>query len=110
MPREQINYVILDQQAWTNQDGTYPQNNNVLGGPWRDPALHVSWHAEDEHSTGHVQVAFEADPAYLKFGAEHPNEDRERSSVWSPVLTRADINKLIRTLKRARDQAYGRDE
>ena len=31
-------------------------------------------------------------------------------NLYSPVLTRSDVNKLIRILRRARDQAYGRDE
>jgi hypothetical protein len=99
MPREQINYpapaVIVS--------GT--------GIAQRDPALHVSWASGDldgEH--GHVQVAFEADPSYLRMAIDNPNEQADRTSMYTPVLTRSEINRLIRVLKRARDSAYGKDE
>lgn len=108
MPRTQINYPIRYEQL-TSESSETPPINNVLGGPWNDPTLHVNWHAEKDGG-GHVQVAFWADPAYLQFCATDPNEDRATSSVWSPVLTRTEINRLIRALRQARDQAYGRDE
>ncbi|WP_280389820.1 hypothetical protein [Nocardia wallacei] len=38
------------------------------------------------------------------------DEGKQGSSLWSESLTRDQINHLIRVLRRARDQAYGRDE
>lgn len=38
------------------------------------------------------------------------NPEDPGSGLFVEYLTRAQINKLIRTLRRARDQAYGRDE
>lgn len=58
-----------------------------------------------------MQVALEADVSYLTFAVETPNgETSDRTLLYTPVLSRAEINKLIRTLKRARDKAYGADE
>jgi hypothetical protein len=101
MPREQINYPGAEMEM----DPGTPGSSKVI--KVADPALHVSWH---QAPAGHVQVAFEADPSYLKIALESPNEDNGRTSMYSPVLERVEINKLIRALRRARDQAYGRDE
>ena len=46
------------------------------------------------------------------FGAE-PRVEGERPQQWGPIsidLDRQQINRLIRVLRTARDQAYGRDE
>jgi hypothetical protein len=105
MPREQINYP-------------QPVEALVIDGPsglptgfrtWTtDPALHVNWHGDD-CGNGHVQVAFEADPAYLRLALDSPNEPADRTSMYTPVLTAAEIKRLIRTLKRASRAAYGKD-
>jgi|SRR5882672_9775225 len=110
MPREQINYPDLEV---LNKDGS--NTPPIHGEAWREPALHVSWLAQHDENTepvgGHVQVAFEADPVYLRFAADHISDPRtNRSLVYSSVLTRNEINRMIRALKRARDQVHGRDE
>jgi hypothetical protein len=99
MPREQINYpsAVMETSEASGTPATVVQP--------ADPALHVNW-----STAGHVQVAFEADPSYLKIALDAPNEADGRTSMYSPVLERGEINKLIRVLRRARDQAYGRDE
>jgi hypothetical protein len=46
------------------------------------------------------------------FGAK-PKVEGERAEQWGPIsidLDRQQINRLIRVLRRARDEAYGRDE
>jgi len=94
MPREQINYPNLDQ-------GLHP--NMTEDTSWHDPAVHVGWTPNGEK----VQVAFEADPNHLLAVADG---DRDvRRMVWSPVLSRDEVNRLIKTLRRARDAAYGVD-
>lgn len=100
MPREQINYPGAQVQT----DLATGKLETIAAA---EPALHVNWHPAP---AGHVQVAFEADPSYLKIALESPNEENGRTSMYSPVLERAEINKLIRVLRRARDAAYGRDE
>ncbi len=68
--------------------------------------VQVGW-----NNAGWVQVSMEADKSYLQFAIDTPDgETSDRSTIYSPVLSRGEINKLIRTLRRARDAAYGRDE
>ena len=42
--------------------------------------------------------------------ADHPEDLEHYAAVFTEPLTRPQINHLIRTLKRARDAAYGTDE
>lgn len=111
MPREQINFPDL-LAAGVEATVNLPRSR---GDTWREPALHVSWlaqHDEDmEPVAGHVQVAFEADPGYFTMAAEHISDPGTgRTLVYSPALSRSEINRMIRALKRARDQVHGRDE
>lgn len=105
MPREQINYPSPS----IPRDPDAPEDCDEM---WTDAALHVHWGSGfDENITSSVQIAFEADPVYLRFAAEHAGDNETaRPVLFSPTLERSEINKLIRTLRRARDQAYGRDE
>lgn len=50
----------------------------------------------------------QADAAWMTMVAKEPLD--ELSQLFTPVLERHEINKLIHTLRRARDAAYGRDE
>ena len=106
MPREQINYPPLLEQNEEKQAA--PPGRE--GERWRDSAVHVGWHADGEGGNGHVQMALESDLSYLRMALESPNEPEGRTSMYSPVLNRAEINRLIKMLRRARDAAYGRDE
>lgn len=54
-----------------------------------ESSIHVGW---DAH--GRVQV-----------GVERPD-----TSLWSEDMDWAQVNELIRLLRRARDRAFGRDE
>lgn len=77
--------------------------------------VEVSWWPEREGIAGHVQLgtgAFETrDPSVIA-SREAPDGDdmtqipQERRFV---TLDRAGINRVIRTLRRARDSAYGAD-
>ncbi len=66
------------------------------------PAVRVGWSRETEY----VQIA--------TLTREHENDFTASAPSWSGGyhidLDRQGINALIRTLRRARDQAYGRDE
>ena len=66
--------------------------------------LVVSWGAEGKS----------LDPVVTLGGWIHEESEDGAQADWSPetvwALNRADTNKLIRTLRKARDQAYGRDE
>lgn len=101
MPREQINFPQLLEP--TKDCPATPAPGIKV---WRDPALHVSW-----HPGSHVQIAVEMDVSYARMAVEAPTDgEAERTEVFVPPLTRDELNKLIRALRKARDSAYGRDE
>lgn len=103
MPREQITFAKI------------PVVRSPLpGDPVReltpatemDPELHVSW-MPSRTGFGHVQVALECDTEWAdRLLADN---DDERAFIYAPVMSRDDINKMIRVLRRARDAAYGSD-
>ena len=64
-----------------------------------DPLLEVSWQRDLEH----VQIA-----AYSRHSVTLQTIGREEAQFVT--LDRPRINDLIRHLRRARDQAFGRDE
>jgi hypothetical protein len=79
------------------------------------PEMYVRW-AAGGVGGGNVQVHMVPYPNTtwhdLKVDDEgHPVVwPAPKDEVFSGVLTRQDINNLIRVLRRARDSAYGRDE
>ena len=104
MPREQINYekvkTLVDEGVISDLP---PTGDQVRVGT---PTLHVSWLRD-----GFVQVAIEGDVSYFRFAANTPDGvTSDRSTVYTEPLDRDEINKMIRTLRRARDQVFGRDE
>lgn len=70
----------------------------------QNPNLDVNWNRDNEW----VQVALVVDRKYLE---EYLSTSEDpRLSIPTEVMSRKDINALIRTLRRARDSAYGSDE
>lgn len=69
--------------------------------PTQEGVVQVSWGRE----ASHVQIA-----TTLVEQADHSPVTREVEGGWYVNLNRAGINDLIRYLRRARDQAFGRDE
>lgn len=66
-----------------------------------EPTLQVKWF----HDPDHVQVQFDVSPEYL---AQMVADNCP--TVTSNILSRREINHMIKTLRRARDAAYGADE
>jgi hypothetical protein len=117
MPREQINFpetvkVFNEEKISKTADGQVQIFGTADVSYSTEPAVHVSWVPGDRiDATGLVQISLEADASYLRVCTEFADEqDSKRSYIYSPALARAEVNKLIRVLRRARDQAYGRDE
>lgn len=111
MPREKINQVRRAGDVRTDgKDSSEPlivRPPTAAAASFSEACVQVNWHREGEW----VQVAIEGDLSYFRFVADHPNgETSDRSTVYTPPLSRDEINKLIRTLRRARDQVFGRDE
>lgn len=65
----------------------------------RRPVTRVGWSKE----AGHVEIA-----TMMPDGI--PLEPGPEANGWFMQLTRSEINQLIRVLRKARDQAYGKDE
>lgn len=115
MPKERINnppvvYAGQDEGpiAWKPAEGAGSPGAWVEAAPQeirRDAVVTVGWHKDSW-----VQISLEGEPSYFRMAAEHPDISEERTSVYTPPLTRDDINKLIRVLRRAREQVFGRDE
>jgi len=111
MPKEQINFP----QPVRTHHGCAPDMNDKCGctPTWDSrPAMFVRWNNYADDKTGVVQLSLEQ---YASF----TDEEYDALRQWPPVpveekysenLTRSEINKLIKALRRARDQAYGTDE
>ncbi len=111
MPKEQINYpepFVPREPSGTAGSG----DPAIHGESWPEPTVHVSWLSATGDHDGHVQVAIKAPRAYLKMLTEESDTQPfvAEPGVYSPVLDRVALNKMIRVLRKARDQAYGRDE
>lgn len=114
MPREQINYpningvIILDGNELEYEEGAgVPEGGKVFP----DPALHVNWQASGaDYGNPHVQLSLQMPAGFLRARAEGLHESTVDTWIYSPALTREELNKLIRTLRNARDKAFGRDE
>jgi hypothetical protein len=105
MPREQINHPQEPDIVSDTGDKAVPEpiGTKVMENP---AVVHVGW-----NRAGWVQVSIEADQTYFRFVAENPDAQGDgRTTAYVPPLSRDEVNKMIRALRRARDQAYGRDE
>lgn len=71
------------------------------GGP-PETIVRVGWTPGREH----VEVATVMPNEHVRL----PEPTLEQSNGWFVQLDRTGINELIRTLRQARDKAYGRDE
>lgn len=69
-----------------------------------EPRLHVGWGRESEH----VEVGVLKHPRNRGV-VEHVEDWHSNKYGWFIQLDRAGINRLIRTLRKARDAAYGAD-
>ena len=97
MPKEYINNRWYAQYA---REVDYDGLGNEIGShqvPLDDSAIKVGWTKDQDH----VELAV----VRYRDGAE-PND----GDWYHSQFDRAGLNRLIRTLRTARDQAFGRDE
>lgn len=100
MPREQITHN--PNRIVTNQSLTGNVSNEITAVGHN---VHVDW------SEDHVSVGVDVGLGEIKSIAS-PSEDvgwPDVITMRSDSMSRKDINKLISTLRRARDKAYGAD-
>lgn len=74
------------------------------------PIPHVTWHQDARYGGGWIQVMFECDRGWLADLLKDIPEDQPVVEIHSEILDRAAANRLIRAGRRARDNAYGKDE
>lgn len=125
MPRERIHHgkmcVYLpsddtDTTGYPLQARVYTEWTPELGkelGPdaemFTEPSLDISWTREP---AGYVQtsICFSRE-RWIEIGKMLEDDHLvSEYSIYTDVLSRDEINNMIRVLKRARDQAYGADE
>lgn len=71
------------------------------------PSVDVTWNRDP----GYVQISIEAPADYWeRFEKGRKDGGQTHYGIFSETLTRQEINHLIRTLRRARDAAFGADE
>lgn len=109
MPKEQINYPL-----WRKTLHGLPGLSGSDEGATADidPVLMVRWH-DGSAVEGHVQLSIVRQETQLWKDFEEAESwppGNSTSERYSPVLSREEINRLIKTLRRARDSAYGHDE
>lgn len=97
MPRETVVHGTEYRHTEATPNGSSVENR-------QNPDLNLNWNRDGEW----VQLAVTVDRRYLEDLLLGPVADRV--SIPTEVLTRQQINHLIRTLRRARDAAYGSDE
>lgn len=83
----------------------------------RHPNVEVVWSRQEEYANrpaaedpeGWVQIGIDLDAVALKDQMRY-SDDVTAKTFYTDKLSRHQINELIRTLKRARNAAYGSDE
>lgn len=94
MPREQITFRKID--TTTIEDREVHTERETVN-------VHVGW-----NRAGWVQVSLAATRRNFEQVIEASHGEPE-IFLFSEVIERGDLNKLIRALRKARDQAYGSD-
>lgn len=98
MPHQKINYPELVKYNGGHESG---------GFDFLTPTIEVHWMPEETATGGWVQLQAKVDYSDLKERLE--SSQTNEISLPIPPLDRGQINLLIRTLRRARDAAYGSD-
>lgn len=76
--------------------------------------IHSKYHGTSENPEPTVRVGWSREAGHVELATIMSDEFELRPTPegngWFAQLSREQINHLIRTLRKARDQAYGRDE
>lgn len=125
MPKEQITWPQAVQLGPPCEHTEIPCSCPRIADTW--PQVNVRWAAAGHDRYGNVQISLVEyeKPTWDEYSTrleQALNEVSERMAVrdgdilkeeketFSAVLSRSEINEFIKVLRRARDQAYGRDE
>lgn len=127
MPREQITHNrIVPRPSEVPVETSTPDGDTIAPAIIHTEVarrnLHVGWNRD----AGWIQVAIDLTVAEIRSLLEHAEREaaaearanehigeyfteQHQVKVWSDVLDRAETNKAITSLRRARDAAYGKD-
>ncbi|HWU23664.1 MAG TPA: hypothetical protein VN088_19150 [Nocardioides sp.] len=132
MPKEIITYPSVQRVLYGSEEHAcptpdcFPCECDTVGSALALPTLTVRWRAgggrlPDGTDTAHVGVTLTQYetmpwPQWIEQLAQDETNSGDhktpplKEEIYSRTLTRAEVNNLIKVLRRARDQAYGRDE
>ena|SRR6266704_2328139 len=120
MPKEQI---TRDKQRYMIDGSALDPKANDSSQPFEvtrensypSPQLSLAWMGGE--GGGWVQAMFTLDKRQIQKvlddAAKYPHDTDDPEylvNIYTEVLSREDVNKLIRVGRRARDRSYGRDE
>lgn len=121
MPRETVHHGDIWKYTPVKKEdlrpGELPRDADIRryeGGPVsegetirQDPSFEISWSKESSH----VQVSIDFSREQWLQIAEGLEKDPDvtKSAIYTGTWSRDDINRAIRTLRKARDQAFGED-
>lgn len=113
MPRETIvpsKTYVFDEDGNQVDEGLSTADFTIPKGGSLDTTPNVELHWSREHE--HVQLSIEFPrEAWISIAQDLKDDPSvTRKAIFSPGLSRYQINKLIKTLRRARDAAFGVDE
>ena len=110
MPKETIQYPTTDKTSGTEITVHWLKDAHVQIEARRHTWLKPLEPQTQKHLTDCECLTAESDCGAMPDTPESDGAIDEESVVWTDVLTRAEINKMIRVLRRARDQVFGADE
>lgn len=104
MPRERVQHGKSYPVHEVSEDGKTAGSYTEV-----TPSLDIEWAREPQ---GRVQVAIEfSRQQWIDITADlHNHQEVERRAIYTDSLDRQQINHMIKTLRRARDAAFGADE
>jgi len=123
VPRERIHHGT--QYVFTKSYNDHLPPSDVVGRPYRpgddipegstiteEPSFDVSWRKGDDGDGGWVQFSIDLprDKWFEAIKELEADESVVSRAIYTETLTRDELNKAIRVLRRARDQAFGADE
>lgn len=124
MPRERIHHGTLYAYTKEYNEGLPP--SDVIGRPYRpgdpipegatvteEPSLDVTWQRDSANEgIGWVQVSIDMprDKWFSNIKELEADASIIGRAIYTETLSRDELNKMIRVLRRARDQAFGADE
>jgi hypothetical protein len=108
MPRERLHALTSEQRSDEHPlPGDDQTADQTAGRVWYEflPNVEAHW-----HEGSHVQLSVEVDREHLKRMLAEEPDDVSTIKFFTAALERSEVNHAIKTLRRARNSAFGVDE